>query len=1009
MEYDDDDTLLENNDDHFLQEETVPKFEMLNVAHEMEEGILCLDIQNDVTAILGVRGTVIIRDAEGSSNIRTTIKQPHKIFLHPSGTHCFASSLDGTLHYYNVYTKKAQAHFPLQAGRQEPGAAPVSAINVAESVLWSHKADGKSTGTVLLGTKLGGSVFEVKMDYANAECAASVCRQIAQIPRGASCAITGIDSTTVEGRTVVFLTTPTRFYKVEGTGDAKRVLVDNAKQLDTEELPATLDNPARGSLSLFRSTIDGQAQSYAWANSMGIAHGLFAHRRVNDGEEEEDLEETTMNHSLLALHRKATAGSSTAAGGKHGLPDKPPSEVLLTAFHMILLYEERFIVLGHPAGVTWKPANETELQEYEIAERIKFDPFRYRKQKKLLGVLRDGAQRRIYIYNSQSVWELFMEFEHFTQWRLFLERAMDPHEEVVLRRRYYHAAYLLTCKDPQRSDLVQYSRGMFYMELKNPKMATTVLAQCNRFEDIYTVLSQQKSTMTLRMFLEKRYHLLVNYRKSKRSMQSQIATLAMHLVQLKLEYICKCEGDETKIQAAVQDLDSFLSKAITKNADIFEDKPFYQMVAKALSCQGRIPTMLLFAELLHRVHYTVSFYLSQQEYAKACDVLLKYCTKDESYAEAWYDFCPIIIVNCPVKLITGLLRAVVKNPDGYQYHMLEIERLIPAFIRYHPKLNEVPNNTEHQVIVFLERCIEKLNCDSTVVHNYYISLLAQYDPDRLADLFAAEDTSGQFYTTEYALRRCLELHRFQQCIPLYRMLGLYEDAICIAMECSRPEPSGRWAGLTTAKQILEEHKGDMDFVTKKKLWTMVAQRVIDQIGTRQALSIVEESKGILKLEDVLTKINDSTVIQNFKEAVCKSLDEYTSAIADLNAQQREAFQLSEGVKRDIRDLKNRYGYITTKQKCHLCQKGLLHGGSPFLVYPSCRHVFHEACVVDRLQALGGLQALRTTKGLPLGYLDDVYSLEDLAQAECVFCGECAVLEITKDFYEEGVDMSWNTD
>jgi vacuolar protein sorting-associated protein 18 len=1006
MEYDDDDILLEHNDAQFLQEETVPKFEMLNVAHEMEEGILCLDIQNDVTAILGARGSLIIRDAEGSSPIRGTIKQPYKIFMHPAGSHCIASSLDGTLHYYNTHTKKAHAHFPLAAG---PGAAPVSAINVAESVLWSTKADTKSTSTILIGTKLGGCVFEVKIDYANMECSPSVCKQIAQIPRGASCAITGIAAESVADRTAVFLTTPTRFYKVEGVGEPKRILMDRAAQLETDELPATMDNPARGTLSLFRSTIDGQAQSYAWASSMGIGHGLFAHHRVDDGEEEaDDVDDVTLQQPMLALHRKATAASSTS-GGKHGLPDKPPSEVLLTAFHMILLYEERFIVLNHPAGLTWKPSNETELQEFEIVERVKFDPFRYRKQKKLLGLFRDVAQRRIYLYNAQSVWELYMEHEHYTQWRLFLERAMDPHEDLLLRRRFYQAAYVLTRKDPQRCDLVQYSRGLFYMELKNPKMATTVLAQCNRFEDIYAVLANQKSTMTLRMFLEKRYQLLVRYRRSKRSMQSQIAILAMHLVQLKLEFICKCEGDDVKVKLAVEELDTFLSKAVVQNPDIFEDKPFYQMVAKALTCQGRIPTMLRYAEQLHRVHYTVSFYLSQQEYVRACDVLIKYCTKDERYAEAWYDFCPIIIVNCPVKLITGLLRAVVKQPDGYQYHMLEIERLIPAFIRYHPKLNEVPNNTDHQVIVFLERCIDKLNCDSTVVHNYYVSLLAQYDPDRLTDLFTAEDTSGQFYTTEYALRRCLELHRFHPCIPLYRMLGLYEDAICIAMECSRPEPSGRWIGLQTAKQILEEHKEDMDFITKKKLWTMVAERVIDQVGTRQALSIVEESKGILKLEDVLTKINDSTVIQNFKEAVCKSLDEYTSAIADLNAQQREAFQLSEGVKREIRDLKNRYGYITTKQKCYLCQKGLLHGGSPFLVYPSCRHVFHEDCVVKRLQGLGGLEALRQVKGLPLGFLDDVYSLEDLAQAECVFCGECAVLEITKEFYQEGADFSWYTD
>lgn len=1017
MSFADDEVLDNELEAPYLRDDIKPRYELISVTHELTEDLVSFDNQNDVMALLGVRGTVILRETSQSTQpLKATVRQGHKIFLHPFGVHCFVSTLDGYLHYFNLKHRKATLQFSLQAKGSE---ASSTLSNVAETVCWmsTSRIDEKSTGAVLVGTRTGGLIFDVCVNVENAQLSTLTnCKLLGQVSGSISYPISGIEYESIRGKTMILITTPARLYRIFRDGkDPRKILSDALREgnLSVVEHPTTGD--ARGSLAIFRSKIGSRGQAFAWSSSAGIVTGLFNHKDTTIMDEEKKGDDAlwtqtpVLNETLYALHKK------NKADNRLGLPDKAPTEVHLTAFHMILMYEDRLIVCNHPAGLTWKPLSGPELQDYDIADRFKFDPFRYRKVRKLLGVVRDVASRKIYIYSPTSLWELLLEHEHQTQWRLFLERAIDPAEGIPQRKRYFTAAYNLSRGNSQRRDLVQFARGKFWLELQQPDVATTMLAECHsRFEDILDMLMNNQLPShdheTLRKFLEKKYKLLVQFRKGPHEMQAQIACVTVLLVQLKLDHITSHER-ESGGEKETKELDNFLSSSIRSNPDVFEDQPYYNVVGKLLTSQGRIASMLLFAEQLHRVHYTINYFISREEYVRACEILTKY-GKNKSYAETWYDFSPILIVNCPVRLITGLLKAVERRPGGIVEHLLDIERLVPAFIRYRPELNEDPEAIEHQVILFLEQCIERYGCISTVIHNYYVSLLAKEDTERLDSFFeATEPSTGaeQFFTTEFALRRCLELRRFKQCIPLYRRLYLYEDAINVALESTRPMSDGRWEGLEIAKGILNDKHAQMDSVTRKKLWLSLAERVIERIGTEQALVIVQESNGILKLEDVLSKINDNTVIQNFKQAVCDSLDEYTTAITVLNTSQREANNISESIKKDIAEAKHRYGYVTSRQRCLLCTKGLLQGASPFLVFPACRHVFHEACVVKRLESIGGLSAFRKDPGIPTEYLDGISTTAELAQSECVMCGECAILEITKDLFDDSADVTWRVE
>jgi hypothetical protein len=1024
MSYEYEDKLEEHDEGNELLNEPVkPTYELLSVTHEMaDDDVLCFDCQKDVMALLGEKGRVIIHDMDDSNAkaITGSVRQPNKIFVSPNGLHVLVSSKEGELYYYSTKLKKAQTHFPVSsqgASRTTDGAL----LAVVECVHWaSGGGTERSTGSIIAGSRIGGLIFELKIE-SNAQGAnCTVCRPLCEVDIGEYTPITTIDVEKVNGETIIFVSTPGRLLKATSTDERLSVdkIISQAFSTDNytmEDIQGSSET--KGTLSIFRSSPTSKAQCYVWGNGMGICHAIFNHKppKAEGGADDEDPDlddlEPIVNNSALLLARTAPGGKQSAS--KYQLPEKAPTDVLATAFHVVLVYDERLIVLGHPPGLTWRPLSGSDVQEHDIADRVRFDPFRYRRVKKLLGIVRDVSQRRMYVYNAHSVWELIFTCEHKTQWKLFLERAIDPDEPTHLRQRYFRAAYNLCRHEPARRDLIQFTRGMFLLRSEKYEDATSVLAECNRFEEVFHTLTQLKKPKILLWFLEKRYLFVVKNRKSKLSMQAQIACLAVLLIQQKLEMVSRIEArsiarqDKLQIDSTreSQELTQFVTSAVKSNYHMFEDGPFYHMVARLITSQGRTSTMLVFAEKLHHVHYTISYCITQRNYKRACDVLNKFC-RDETLVEVWYEFSPQIITQCPVKLITGMLRMSAKDEDGNPYQLLDVERLVPSFLSYKPEMNETGDKEDHQVITFLEQTINKFGCYSTVVHDFYVSLLTVYDLARLTD-FLESPTS--YYTVEYALRRCLDLQRFPQCIPLYKRLGLYEDAITMALECSRPEMSGHWAGLEQAKQILLDAAHDMDAVLAKRLWLLVAERVIDKLGTRQALAVVEESNGALKLEDVLSKINDSTVIQNFKEAVCRSLDEYTTAIAELNTSQREAKSISEAIKSEISQLRHRFGYVTSKQRCELCKKGLLQGHAAFLVYPSCRHVFHESCVVSRLEELGGISAFQTDPELPVGYLDGICTTNDLAEVECVFCGECAILEIERPFFMPGEDESWNVD
>ena len=150
---------------------------------------------------------------------------------------------------------------------------------------------------------------------------------------------------------------------------------------------------------------------------------------------------------------------------------------------------------------------------------------------------------------------------------------------------------------------------------------------------------------------------------------------------------------------------------------------------------------------------------------------------------------------------------------------------------------------------------------------------------------------------------------------MYRELGHFEEAV---QACLLSGDSAK------AEEIVNAAKDYLEPAQTKRLWLRIAEVVIHfsaskgKDGTKEALAVISRSNNALKLEDVISKLNDTTVIKDFKDAICTSLDAYTNSIADLKAEMKEATYTAKSIKEDIAALRHRYGYITTGQRCELC-------------------------------------------------------------------------------------------
>ncbi|KAL9453515.1 hypothetical protein AB3S75_009173 [Citrus x aurantiifolia] len=243
--------------------------------------------------------------------------------------------------------------------------------------------------------------------------------------------------------------------------------------------------------------------------------------------------------------------------------------------------------------------------------------------------------------------------------------------------------------------------------------------------------------------------------------------------------------------------------------------------------------------------------------------------------------------------------------------------------------------------------------------------------------------------------------------------------------------------------MVEADKVEDDEDLRKKLWLMVAKHVIEQEkGTkreniRKAIAFLKETDGLLKIEDILPFFPDFALIDDFKEAICSSLEDYNKQIEQLKQEMNDATHGADNIRNDISALAQRYAVIDRDEDCGVCRRKILITGrdyrlargyasvgpmAPFYVFP-CGHAFHAQCLIahvtqctNETQAeyildlqkqltLLGSEARKDANGVTnedsitsMTPTDKLRSqLDDAIASECPFCGDLMIREISLPF------------
>ena len=170
---------------------------------------------------------------------------------------------------------------------------------------------------------------------------------------------------------------------------------------------------------------------------------------------------------------------------------------------------------------------------------------------------------------------------------------------------------------------------------------------------------------------------------------------------------------------------------------------------------------------------------------------------------------------------------------------------------------------------------------SKLVHNLYLFFLAECtekfgDEELLKFLEQQEGLKSQNQPlnidVEFALNICKHFGKVEAQIRVYAILEYYEEAVKLAI--SRGDMS---LGKEYARKA-------PDSKVQKQLWLKIAKTVMKSSQTdnmKLGLEILNESKGILGIDDILPFVSSKVKLESFKTDICAALDQYGIRIDEL--------------------------------------------------------------------------------------------------------------------------------
>ncbi|CAF0851600.1 unnamed protein product [Adineta steineri] len=418
-----------------------------------------------------------------------------------------------------------------------------------------------------------------------------------------------------------------------------------------------------------------------------------------------------------------------------------------------------------------------------------------------------------------------------------------------------------------------------------------------------------------------------------------------------------------------------------------------------LSSHGDLDDLIFFAEHVQDYERVILLYLEREDYEKA----LKTLEPLNDY-HLFYKYSPTLIEKLPEQLINVWKK---KYKEGF-----DTKELLPAMIAYSRAFP-----IGKAVLDFLKFCLAR-GCIDKSIHNYLLSEYIKFEPDQIMKYLSdqKEDLSSITYDPRYVLRLCIDHDLNEECVFLYQLLGMYEEAVETALQVN----------IKLAKDCAST--APINDERKKKLWLKIASSVITQgHDLNEVMEIVKSrDTDLLKIEDVLPLFPDFETIDQFKKPIIESLEHYNLRLTDLRTEMKEASTSIDDIRVDLAKYRTRcIATIDSNETCSLCEQVLML--QPVFYIFACGHYFHGDCLftyvrrlmnrkdgenvneanrsqvanteqkidknsTKRIETINRLQTI-IASGIapPSRDMDSVQQeLDDIVASQCILCGETAV-------------------
>lgn len=610
------------------------------------------------------------------------------------------------------------------------------------------------------------------------------------------------------------------------------------------------------------------------------------------------------------------------------------------------------------------------------------DPFpKNQRIGRVRGMTRDAVARTIWLFAEFAVYEVVVTKEDRNVWQMYLDKGQ------------YESA-LQYCKNPAQKDKVWTSQADHYFNNNNYKLAAPYYGKTQKsFEEITLKFINIAENDALKTYLLSKLETIKHTRGNRDA--TQMTAIGTWLTEIYLDKLNELRDSNSASYEVLKDeFEGFLKD--------YEDNLDKSTTFNLISSHGRIEELLVYASIIGDSERVISYHIQNKNWLKALDVMSK-----QNNEEIYYKFSPTLMNYIPYETVNSWIRTNPSDP----------RKLIPSLMRYNPENNPKDQKNVNQAIRYLETCVRQGENKEPAIHNFLLSLYAtEKDEAPLLKFLSQPETH---YDLKYALRLCTKENKTTACVLIYSAMGLYEEAVELALRVD----------LELAKVNAE--KPDDDDALRKKLWLRIARYVVSELkDIKQAMELLNQCE-LLKIEDILPFFPEFTRIDDFKEEICSSLEDYNRHIEELKIEMEEATRSADLIRMDIKELRNNYGFVGAHRQCDLCAYPVLT--REFYLFP-CGHTFHAGCLkndmmkhldnvqrsqvnelVKSIQRLGQESAPKKKATLSGSATEEKESLnlsvskidvlkdelEDLIASECVLCGDVMIRSIAEPFVNAG--------